>query len=122
MNAIKSIVAVIATVAASASFAQEATPDNFAQATSVASRQAVAAEARAALAAGRIGSGEAYGYDFVTASPSTLSRKQVVAEAVEAQRLGLTQGGEVSRFATAAEHARIERAGQLAISTNLASR
>jgi hypothetical protein len=122
MNAIKSIVAVIATVAAGASFAQEATPDMFAQARSVTSREAVAAEARDALAAGRIGFGEAFGHDFTNMTASTLSRKQVVAEAIEAQRLGLTQAGEVSRFATAADHERIERAGRLAISTNLASR
>ncbi len=123
MNAIKSLVAVFATVAATASFAQEATPDTWiTQAKSVASRQAVAADARDARIAGRIAFGEAAGYNFSSAFQSTLSRRQVVAEAIEAQRLGLTQGGEVSRFATAADHERIERAGRLAITSNMASR
>ena len=123
MNAIKSIVAVFATVAATASFAQEATLDNWvAQAKSVASRQAVNDEARSARIAGLTQGGEAQGHDFSKQYKPALTRAQVVAEATEARRLGLTQGGEVQRFATPSEEARIARAGQMAITSNVAAR
>jgi hypothetical protein len=123
MNAIKSIVAVFATVAATASFAQEATSDAWVtQAKSVASRQVVDNEARGARIAGLTQGGEAQGHDFSKQYTPMLTRAQVVAEAIEARNLGLTQGGEVQRFATAAESARIARAGQMALSSNVASR
>lgn len=123
MNTIKTLAAVLVTVAATAVSAQEATPDTWiTQATSTASRQDVHNEARAALAAGKIAGGEAYGYDFSTLFKPTLTRAQVAAEAIEALRLGLTQGGEVLRIATPAEAARILRAGQLAVSSSVASR
>ena len=48
---------------------------------------------------------------------STLSRAQVVAEAREAQRLGLTQGGEVQRFATPSQLESIARAGSRSTTT-----
>jgi hypothetical protein len=123
MNTIKSIAAVIATVAATASFAQEASPDTWvAQAKSFASRQAVEKEARTARIAGLTQGGEAQGHDFSKQYTPVLTRAQVVAEATEARKLGLTQGGEVVRIATPAEAERIARAGQMALSSNVASR
>lgn len=121
MNTIKSIVAIVATVAAAGAFAQEATIDTTVH-QSIASRQAVHNEAVAARAAGTIAYGEASGHDFSARTNSTLSRAQVVAEAREAQRLGLTQGGEVQRFATPSQLESIARAGQSAAGTMTASR
>ncbi len=123
MNTIKSLIAVVATVAATGAFAQEATPDTWiAQSTSVASRQAVHDQAVAARVAGNIAFGEAFDYNFASRASSTLSRAQVVAEAREAQRLGLTQGGEVQRFATPSQLDSIRRAGQNVAGTMTASR
>ena len=77
---------------------------------------------RTARIAGLTQGGEAQGHDFSKQVTPTLTRAQVVAEATEARNLGLTQGGEVQRFATANENARITRAGQMALSSNVASR
>jgi hypothetical protein len=76
----------------------------------------------AARAAGNIGYGEASGYDFTAHTGSTLSRTQVAAEAREAQRLGLTQGGEVQRIATPSQLESIQRAGKSVAGTMTASR
>ncbi len=121
MNAIKSIVAIVLTVAAAGAFAQEATVDTAVH-KSIASRQEVRDGAIAARVAGTIGYGEAAGHDFSTRERSTLSRVQVVAEAREAQRLGVTQSGEVQRFATPSQLESIARAGQIAASTMTATR
>ena len=121
MNTIKSIVAIAATVVAAGAFAQEATIDTTVH-KSIASRQEVREGAIAARIAGTIGYGEAAGHDFSTRARSTLSRVQVVAEAREAQRLGVTQSGEVQRFATPSQLESIARAGQIAVSTMTATR
>jgi len=120
MNASQPFAAAIATViafgtffAADASQAQEATPDHWVAA-SVASRQAVRLQTLAARSAGMIASGEAQDHDFALRAQPMLSRAQVRAEAIEAQRLGLTQGGELQRMASAEDSARIERAGRAA--------
>lgn len=123
MTFTKTLVAVLATIAAGGVFAQEATPDTWiTEAKSVVSRQAVDAQARMARASGELGVGEAAGHDFSSRAASKLTRVQVAAEAREAQRLGLTQAGEVQTFATASQLERIRRAGEAAIGTNLASR
>lgn len=121
MNAIKSLVAVIATVAAAGAFAQEATIDT-SMPRSVESRMSVHDQAAAARAAGTIGIGEASGSEFVAYSASNVSRAQVAAEAREAQRLGLTQGGEAQRIATPSQLESIQRAGQSVAGTMTASR
>ncbi len=119
----KTLIAALATVAATGAFAQEATPDTWIhEAKSVVSRQSVHNEARAALAAGEIRTGEAYGHDFSSKTMTRFTRAQVVAEAIEAQRLGLTQTGEVQRFATQAQLDSIRRAGQSVAGSTVASR
>jgi Domain of unknown function (DUF4148) len=119
----KTLIAALATVAATSAFAQEATPDTWIhEAKSVATRQAVNNEARAARAAGEIAFGEAYGHDFSSKIATRLTRAQVVAEAIEAQRLGLTQTGEVQRFATQGQLDSIRRAGQSVAGSSVASR
>lgn len=114
------LVAAAAAFAAPA-FAQEVTPDGFAAAQSVASRDAVRAEALAALKAGAIERGEASvdRSSFV----ATLSRAQVVAEAREALRLGVVAHGEgPAPVVTPAVAEQIRLAGQQALSQTLAAR
>ncbi len=117
------IVAVLAsTLIASAAIAQEAGDDSWiTQARSVATRQAVRDEARAALAAGANRVGEAGDHDFTRGLRSTLTRAQVVAEAIEARRLGLTTGGEAPRLPTVHELDSIRRAGAAAVATAVAA-
>jgi hypothetical protein len=95
MNAIKSLVAIVATVAATGAFAAEATPDTWVQeARSVTSRQAVNEQARDARVAGHVGVGEAsIAIDATNATPA-LTRAQVAAEARAALRQGLIKVGE----------------------------
>lgn len=126
MNATSSITAaavvVASTLVAVAAYAQEATPDHWsAQARSVATREAVRDEARAALAAGTLRTGEAGDHDFTRGFRPTLTRAQVVAEAIEARRLGLTSGGEAPRLPTAKELESIRRAGAAVLETTVAS-
>lgn len=82
---------------------------------STASREQVRAEA-VALAARQPARAHEVG-PIPAPSDSQLSRAQVRAEAVEAVRLGLTQGGETQREVTADQLAQIQRAGQRAAGT-----
>lgn len=112
--------AVAALFAHGASVAQEATPGVFADAVSTASRDAVRAEAVAALRAGQIAYGEAPRFDVPAVSLK--SRDQVRAEAIEARRLGLTGSGEVTApAATPAQAEAIRQAGLRAVSTPVAA-
>lgn len=114
------LVAAAAAFAAPA-FAQEATPDGFAAVSSTASRDAVRAEAVAALKAGTIERGEA-SVDrslFV----ATKSRLQVAAEAREALRLGVVAYGEgPAPLVTPAQAESIRLAGLEALSHTVAAR
>ena len=76
------------------------------------------AEAAAALAAGQLPRGEApYGFALAdTASGMSKARAQVVAEAREAQRLGVLGGGEQSIVISAQQAEQIRAAGLRAIS------
>jgi hypothetical protein len=121
MNSIKSLIAIVATVAAAGAFAQEATIDTTVT-RSVESRMTVHDQAAAARASGTIAYGEAAGYNFTAHTGSSLSRAQVAAEAREAQRLGLTQGGEAQRVATPSQLESIQRAGKSVAGTMTASR
>ena len=118
------LIALSALVAASFAapvMAQEATPDNFATVTSVASREAVRADAIAALKAGLVERGEASidRHVFV----STKTRVQVAAEAGEALRLGLIGQGEgPAPVATPAQAEMIRMAGLQALSSTMAAR
>lgn len=114
--------AAIALVASGTAFAQEATPDTWLNATGSASRQAVHAEAVAAVQAGRLshGYGEAARFDRVAAD-SGLTRTQVRAEAIEAMRLGLTDRGEANAPApTPAQSDAIRQAGLRAVVAQMA--
>ena len=121
MNAIKSLIAVVATVASVGAFAQEATIDT-AMHRSVESRMSVHDQAVAARVAGDIVYGEAAGHDFASDNGSNVTRAQVAAEAREAQRLVLTQGGEVQRIATPSQLESIQRAGKSVAGNVMASR
>ncbi len=119
MNTLKTLAAVLVTVATTGAMAQEATLDTWTQsAKSVVSRQAVHNDAVAARVAGTIEFGEASGRNFTRSFQPQLTRAQVVAEATEARRLGLVQDGEVQRVATPRELAAIARAGSMAVNTN----
>lgn len=106
----QSLVVLAALVASAGALAQEASFEG-ASALSTASRHTVIQQAVAARAANLVGYGEASGHDFARDVASTLSRAQVSAEAREAQRLGLTQVGEVQRFATPDQLESARRAG-----------
>jgi hypothetical protein len=121
MNLTKSLIAFVATVACAGAFAQEATIDTSISRSNE-SRMSVRNQAIAARAAGAVAYGEAAGHDFSANVGTSLSRAQVAAEAREAQRLGLTQGGEVQRFATPTQLESLERAGRSAARTMTASR
>lgn len=120
----RTLTAVIALTAIASAFAlpamaQEATPDTFASVKSTASRDAVRAEAVAALKAGLIERGEAS--RSFTAFESTASRAQVAAEGREAQRLGLVAFGEgPAAVATPAQAEAIRSAGLKAIGQTVA--
>lgn len=107
--------------ASSVSFAQEATPDaRITQSRSVATRAEVRDELRAAQANGAIAHGEAADHDFTRSFRPMLTRMQVAAEAAEARRLGLTQGGEAQRFPTAKDIESVRRAGAQALERTVA--
>ena len=111
----------IALIGAGSAFAQEGTQDfPAAQTLSSKSRADVKSEAVAAQRAGTISYGEA------SPSPvpaSTLTRKQVVAELREAQRLGLVNTSNEGnlRIATSAELESIRSAGVRAVNSTVAS-
>jgi hypothetical protein len=111
----------IAAALASPAFAQEATPDSFAGVTSVASRDAVRAEAADALRAGLVSQGEVSIDRSVFVS--TKSRAQVAAEAAEALRLGLVGQGEgPAPVVTPAQAEQIRTAGLQAATMAVAAR
>lgn len=113
--------ALVAAAFAAPAMAQEATPDHFAAVQSVASRDAVRADAIAALKAGLIERGEASLDTRVFVSTKT--RVQVAAEAAEALRLGLVGHGEgPSPVATPAQADLIRMAGLQALSSTVAAR
>lgn len=113
--------AVVAAAFAAPAMAQEATPDTFNTVKSVLSRDAVRADAIAALKAGQIERGEASVDKRVFVSTKT--RVQVAAEAAEALRLGLIGHGEgPSPVATPAQAEMIRMAGLQAVSSTLAAR
>ncbi len=122
MNAkLISLSALLAAAFAVPAMAQEATPDNFAAVHSVVSRDAVRADAIAALKAGLIERGEASVDQRVFIA--TKSRAQVAAEANEALRLGLVGHGEgPAPMATPAQAEQIRLAGLQALSTAMAAR
>ena len=114
------LVAAAAAFAAPA-FAQEATLDAFAAVTSTASRDAVRADAIAALNAGTLERGEASVDRSVFVS--SRSRLQVAAEAREALRLGAVGHGEgPAPLVTPAQAEQIRSAGLQAVSTAVAAR
>ncbi len=113
------LVAAAAALAAPA-FVQEATPDGFAAVSSIASRDAVQADAVAALKAGTLERGEA-SVDR-TVFVSTKSRAQVAAEGREALRLGVVGHGEgPAPVLTPAQAESIRMAGLAAASQRLAA-
>lgn len=122
MNArLISLSALLAAAFAVPAMAQEATPDNFAGLRSVVARDAVRADAIAALKAGLIERGEASIDRQVHVA--TKSRAQVAAEAREALRLGLVGHGEgPAPLATPAQAEQIRLAGLQALSTAMAAR
>ena len=112
-------IAAVASAFALPAMAQEATPEAPVAITSTASREAVRADAIAALKAGLIERGEAS--RSFTAFESTLSRTQVAAEGREALRLGLVAFGEgPAATATPAQAEAIRTAGQKAIGQTVA--
>lgn len=119
LTTLTALVAIAAAFAAPA-FAQEANPDTFAAVHSVASRDAVRADAIDALRAGTLERGEASVERHVFVSAK--SRAQVAAEAAEAQRLGLIGHGEgPAPVATPAQARLIRMAGLQAVSTAVAA-
>jgi hypothetical protein len=120
----RTLTAVIALAAIASAFAlpamaQEATPDTFASVTSTASRDAVRADAVAALKAGLIERGEAS--RSFTAFESSKSRAQVAAEGREALRLGVVAFGEgPAPVATPAQAEAIRTAGLKAMGAQVA--
>jgi hypothetical protein len=120
MNTRTLIAALFATAfVAPVAMAQEATPDHFASVTSTASRDAVRADAIAALKAGLIERGEAS--RSFTQFESSLSRAQVAAEGREALRLGVVAFGEgPAPVVTSAQAEAIRMAGLQAVSGNVA--
>jgi hypothetical protein len=121
MNTPRTLIAasLVALFAASGAVAQEATPTQFDQFTSVATRADVRADAAAAYSAGLIGGGEVSrsAVDFM----ATKTRAQVMAETKEAQRLGLLGHGELSAPSVSpAQAEQIQMAGLRALGTPVA--
>lgn len=102
--------------------AEHALPDPSASFVSTRTRAEVIAELHAARKAGQVHCGEVL-YQYVdTQLPSTLTREQVRAEAIEALRLGLLWSGEAQpRLPTAAELESIRRAGLAAVESKVAA-
>ncbi len=127
MTSMSTLVAAAALLVGVPSFAQEATPapeyDRF---VSTLSRAEVAAAAQTAVRHDRILRSEADGavYALGGDAASSLSRQQVLAEAVEAHRLGLVGHGEADLpTATSAQWEAVRRAGQRAVdATHVAQR
>jgi hypothetical protein len=109
--------ALIALAGAGSAIAAEGTQDFPAGGISSANRADVRAELAVAQRSGAIVVGEASAQPV---AKSTLTRAQVVAEAKEAQRLGLLEGGEVIKFATPEQAEQIRLAGERAVSTRVA--
>jgi hypothetical protein len=109
-------VAALSLVAAASAFAAEGTQDFENRTLSSKSRAEVVAELRSAGAPN-------VNTAWPTQAPqSTLTRARVVAETREAQRLGLTDSGEVLKLATPAQAEAINLAGERAVSETLAAR
>lgn len=123
-NSLKStLVAAVAAFAAAGAFAQEATPDTWTKINTSATVQTVRAEAVASYKAGNISYGEVTRHGVVAAQLGPVSRAQVQAQAREAMRLGLLQGGEgPARVATAQELESIKLAGLRASGSAVAQR
>jgi hypothetical protein len=86
-------------------------PSWFSQPQATLTRAQVKADLDLARARGELQQNEGYRYSF---EPSIRSRKEVQAELREAQRLGLTAGGDGSVFGTPEQEAQIARAGAVA--------
>lgn len=106
--------ALVALVAAGSAFAAEGTQDFPAGGISSLPRAEVRADLANALRAGTVYTIEA---SAAPVAKSTLTRTQVAAEAREAQRLGLLDAGEVTKFATPAQAEQIRMAGERAVAT-----
>lgn len=106
-------IAALSIVAAGSVFAAEGTQDFDHQTLSTKSRADVIAELRAT---GAIVSNEG---TPIQEARSTLSRSQVIAEAREAQRLGLIGSGESLPLATTAQAEQIRQAGLNAVTTRV---
>jgi hypothetical protein len=109
--------ALIALAGVGSAFAAEGTQDFPAGGISSQSRAAVQADLKDAQRSGTIVVGEASAQPV---AKSTLTRTQVVAEAKEAMRLGLLEGGEVIKFATPEQAEQIRLAGERAVATRVA--
>ena len=106
-----SLFSVVTLLAATGAVAQEVTPTGFEQFSSVASRADVRADAAAALGAGRVDSGEATLWTADVESSRT--RAQVMAEAIEALRLGLVGHGDLSAPSASPAQAELIRSAGL---------
>lgn len=106
--------AIVALAAAGSAFAAEGTQDFPAGGISSLPRAEVRTDLVDALRAGNVYTGEA---SATPVAKSSLTRTQVVAEAREAQRLGLLESGEVIKIATPAQAEQIRMAGERAIAT-----
>jgi hypothetical protein len=93
-------------------------PTWFSQPESTLTRAQVRAELDQARARGELMQDDGYRFK---AEPSTRSRKEVMAELREAQRLGLTGGGDNGNFSTPEQEAQIAKAGAAAHEQQLAS-
>jgi hypothetical protein len=109
--------ALIALAGAGSAFAAEGTQDFPAGGISSAPRAEVRLELADAQRNGTLVIGEASAQPV---AKSTLTRTQVVAEAKEAQRLGLLEGGEVIKFASPEQTEQIRLAGERAVATRVA--
>lgn len=120
-NTLAAILAVTTAAFAAPALAQEASVDGFDRVVSSASRDAVRADAVAALRAGTLDRGEAT--RDRTAFVSAKSRAQVAAEATEALRLGVVGYGEgPAPVVTTAQAESIRTAGLAAQTEQVAAR
>jgi hypothetical protein len=120
MTKSKSVVAVSLAFVSLAAFAggPNEIPSWFSHPQSTLTRAQVTAELERARARGELVQDE--GYRFKSES-SSRSRKEVMAELREAQRLGLTGGGDGGVFGTPEQEAQIAKAGAAAREQHLAS-
>jgi hypothetical protein len=110
-----------ASLASTAAFAQEATPDYPQAVTSSVSRAEIRAQAIAARDAGLVAIGE-IGQRHVQPQAAGADRVRVQAELGEARRLGLIVDGERSAEATQAQLESVRAAGDRAAVTRVAGR